>query len=254
MKIASWNVNSIRTRLSHVTQWLEAEKPDVLLLQELKCQEADFPHLEIEALGYKTEVLGQKAYNGVAILSRHPIEDVIMVLPDEKSGQSRYLEATIQGIKIASVYAPNGNPLGTEKYDYKMDWMAKLNYYIKDLLITETPFMLGGDFNVIPTEMDVHDPAGWEADALFTPPTRAAWQEIINLGVTEAFRTLHPHDVAFSFWGYQGGAWQKDEGLRIDHFLLSPEMADRLESCRFDRTPRGWEKPSDHVPVIVGIL
>lgn len=253
MKIASWNVNSVRSRLLHVTQWLEAHQPDVMLLQELKCLEDDFPRLEIESLGYKTAVLGQKSYNGVAILSRHPIQDMVTALPEDTSDQARYLEATIQGIRIASVYAPNGNPLGTEKYTYKIDWMRKLKRHIKTLFDSETPFLMGGDFNVIPEDIDVHDPKGWESDALFAPPTRAAWREIINLGVTDAFRSLYPEKVDYSFWAYQGGAWQRDEGLRIDHFLLSPEIADRLESCTFDRTPRGWDKPSDHTVVEVGI-
>ncbi|MGE0108423.1 MAG: exodeoxyribonuclease III [Bdellovibrionales bacterium] len=253
MIIASWNVNSVRARLPLLLKWLSEAQPDVLLLQELKCMDEDFPRLEVESMGYKTAVWGQKSYNGVAILSRYPLQEVHRGLPEDENGQARYLEALIQGVRVASVYAPNGNPVGTEKYEYKIDWMSKLKRYIKTLLVSEMPFIMGGDFNVIPEERDVFDPKGWEKDALFLPQTRAAWREILHLGVRDAFRALHPEETAFSFWAYQNGAWQRDEGLRIDHFLLSPEIADRLEKCYFDRTPRGWDKPSDHTPVVMEI-
>jgi len=251
MRVATWNVNSVRARLANVASWLEAARPDVLLLQEAKCEEAAFPRLEFEALGYRCHVVGQKSYNGVALLSLHPASDVIAALPDDPADtQARYVEATVGGVRIASLYLPNGNPMGTEKYDYKLAWMKRLKARIALLLASETPFVLGGDFNVIPEEIDVYDPLGWEKDALFHPCTRAAWREMMNLGVTEAFRALHPSTRAYTFWDYQAGAWPRDLGLRLDHFLLSPEMADRLTACVIDREPRGHEKASDHTPVV----
>jgi exodeoxyribonuclease-3 len=252
MKIATWNVNSVRARIPLITGWLESAKPDVLLLQEIKCQTDDFPSFEFEAMGYRCAVAGQKSYNGVAIVSRAEIMDLVTALPaflDDP--QARYIEATIEGLRIASIYAPNGNPVGTEKYVYKLDWMKRLTSHIKTLLAEEKPFILGGDFNVIPTEKDAYNPKAWENDALFLPETRALWREILNLGLTEAFRILHPHESAYSFWDYQAGAWQKDQGLRIDHFLLSPEASDRLQSCSIDKAPREQEKASDHTPVIM---
>ncbi|HBM90570.1 MAG TPA: exodeoxyribonuclease III [Rhodospirillaceae bacterium] len=253
MLVSSWNVNSVRARLPLITGWLEKTQPDVLLLQEIKCQTEDFPALNFEALGYKTYVSGQKSYNGVAILSKKTAKDIITSLPDDDAAQARYIEATIEGVRIASIYAPNGNPLGTEKYDYKIDWMKKLKNHIKNLLSQEKPFILGGDYNVISTEKDVYDPKGWEKDALFSPQTRELWHEILHLGVTEAFRALHPEEIAYTFWDYQGGAWPRNLGLRIDHFLLSPESTDRLESCTIDSTPRAQEKASDHTPILVSL-
>ncbi len=253
MLVSSWNVNSVRARLPLITSWLEKTQPDVLLLQEIKCQTDDFPALAFEALGYKSYVSGQKSYNGVGILSKSKAKDIITSLPDDDVPQARYIEATINGMRIASIYAPNGNPLGTEKYDYKIDWMKKLKNHIKNLLAQENPFVLGGDYNVIPTEKDVYDSTDWDKDALFHPPTLALWREILHLGVTEAFRALHPEEIAYTFWDYQAGAWQRNLGLRIDHFLLSPESADRLESCTIDTAPRDLEKPSDHTPILVEI-
>jgi len=253
MRIATWNVNSVKARLPNVTEWLKDAALDVLLLQEIKCETASFPRLEFESMGYKVHALGQKSYNGVAILSRHPIEDVIEHLPETGTDvQARYLEATIKGVRIASIYLPNGNPMGTEKYDYKMAWMKRLHTHAQKLLSLEMPVVLGGDYNVIPEAMDVHNPKGWENDALFYPQTRAAWRDLLQLGYTEAFRALHPQKQhAYTFWDYQAGGWQNDFGLRIDHFLLSPEATDRLVQCFIDRTPRGKEKASDHTPVIV---
>jgi len=255
MRIASWNVNSVRARLGNVTGWLETARPDVLLLQEIKCETDAFPRLEFEAMGYQCHVTGQKSYNGVALLSRLPVTDILLALPgDTSDSQARYIEATIEGVRIASLYLPNGNPMGTEKYDYKLQWMARLKAHIQSLLKSEMPFVLGGDYNVIPSFEDVYDPQNWESDALFHLRTRAAYREILNLGLTEAYRALHPTEKeAYTFWDYQAGAWQRNHGLRIDHFLLSPETAVRLQSCEIDRAPRDQEKASDHTPIIVNL-
>ncbi len=255
MRIATWNVNSIRMRIKLVTEWLQKAAPDVLLLQEIKCQTDDFPSLEFDSLGYRCHVVGQKSYNGVALLSRLPATDILTALPgDESDAQARIIEASVGGVRIASIYLPNGNPMPSDKYDYKLAWMKRLKARIETLLKEETPFILGGDFNVIPAPEDVYDPKGWEGDALFAPRTRAAWREILNLGVTEAFRALHPAAKdAYTFWDYQAGAWPRNLGLRIDHFLLSPEMADRLQSCVIDTQPRGADQPSDHTPVALEI-
>ncbi len=198
---------------------------------------------------------GQKAYNGVAILSRETPEDVLDSLPgDPGDTQARYIEATVQGVRVASIYLPNGNPVGSEKYAYKLDWMKRLKDRIEELLEKEMSAVLGGDYNVIPSPEDVYDPEGWEDDALYRPETRAAFRELIHTGMTEAFRALHPHQKhAYTFWDYQGGSWQRDNGLRIDHFLLSPEAVDRMTKCFIDRTPRGQDKASDHAPVVLDI-
>jgi len=251
VKIATWNVNSIKVRLPAVLDWLETQAPDVLLLQEIKTTEDGFPRLEIESRGYACAVVGQRTYNGVAILSRHPMEDVITALPgDPADEQARYVEATIQGLRIASIYLPNGNPATTPKYDYKLAWMVRLREHAVRLLETGVPFVLAGDYNVLPQEIDVYNPTAWVDDALFKPETRRAYRSIVNLGLTDAFRALHPaQEHAYTFWDYQAGRWQRDEGLRIDHLLLSPAAADRLLACAIDREPRGKERASDHTPI-----
>jgi len=253
MRIATWNVNSIKMRLEPVLAWLKSSKPDVLLLQELKCETAAFPALEFTSAGYEAHALGQKAYNGVAIISRHKLENVAEHLPGDKDdAQARYLEATINGVRIASIYLPNGNPLNTDKYTYKLAWMKRLHAHAQKLLADEKPVALAGDYNVIPEADDVFNPKGWENDALYHPDTRAAYRDLIHLGYTEAFRALHPQKKhAYTFWDYQAGSWQRDNGLRIDHFLLSPEATDRLTNCFIDRTPRGQDKASDHTPVVI---
>lgn len=253
MRIAAWNVNSIKMRLPHLQKWAQQTQPDVLLLQELKCETEAFPHLEIEALGYRAAIAGQKAYNGVAVLSRLPCAVIRDRLPgDDADTQARYLEVRIGDLTLASVYLPNGNPVDSEKFSYKLRWLERLEAHVRNLLASEQPFILGGDFNIIPTDHDVYDPAGWTNDALYRPESRAAWQRLLHLGLTDAFRALHPDKKhAYTFWDYQQGAWQQDHGLRIDHFLLSPEAADRLLECHIDRTPRGWDKASDHTPIIV---
>ena len=260
IRIATWNVNSVKARLTNVLEWMRTTSPDVVLLQEIKCETASFPAFEFEAIGYKVHALGQKSYNGVAILSRYPLEDILEHLPGSPDdSQARYLEATIKGIRIASLYLPNGNPVftedgqpTTEKFVYKLSWMERLHSHAINLLETEQPVVLGGDYNIIPAAFDAYDPKGWEQDALYHPRSRAAYRNILQLGYTEAFRALHPHEEnAYTFWDYQAGAWPRDKGLRIDHFLLSPEATDRLASCTIDRVPRGCEKASDHTPVIL---
>ena len=254
-RIATWNVNSIRARMQLVTNWLERMKPDVLLLQEIKGEAESFPRLEFTARGYHALVVGQKSYNGVAMLSREPPTDVLNHLPgDPADTQARYLEATFGDVRVASLYLPNGNPVGTEKYTYKRAWMERFKIHAKKLLEGERPVVLGGDYNVIPTPKDVYDPKAWEQDALYRPEIRATFREIETLGYTDAFRALHPdQNNAYSFWDYQAGAWQQDQGLRIDHFLLSPEAVDKLSGGFIDRTPRGEDKASDHTPVVVDL-
>ncbi|MBB6251279.1 exodeoxyribonuclease III [Nitrospirillum iridis] len=253
MRIATWNVNSVKARLANVTGWLDSAKPDVVLFQEIKCETAAFPLQAFQDLGYHCAVVGQKAYNGVALLSRQQPHDIITRLPGEpEDEQARYVEATVGGVRIASLYLPNGNPVGTEKYPYKLRWMDRLKAHAATLLVQEVPFVLGGDYNVIPEARDVYDPQAWMTDALFRPETRAKFREITHLGLTEAFRAVHPNaERAYSFWDYQAGAWPRDMGLRIDHFLLSPQAADRLVGCSIDKGPRGQEKASDHTPVVL---
>ena len=251
MKIATWNVNSVKARLPHLLAWLEAAQPDVALLQELKCVEDAFPYLEVEELGYNCAVLGQKSYNGVAILSKRPMEDLVRGLPgDPDDPQARYLEATVEGVRVASIYLPNGNPVASDKYPYKLAWMARLRAHVQSLLAEEYALVLGGDYNVCPTDADVYDPKRFADDALCRPESRQAFRSLVNLGLTEAFRALHPEPHRYSYWDY-GRAFQDDEGLRIDHFLLSPQAADRLQACDIDRAPRAEPKPSDHTPVVL---
>ncbi len=254
MKIATWNVNSIKARLPNVLEWLDDAQPDVALLQEIKTVDDGFPAMELEERGYNCAVHGQKSYNGVAILSKHPLEDVVRGLPgNTDDDQARYIEAWVdagdRGARVASIYLPNGNPAPGDKYDYKLRWMDFLAAHASDLLKSEEPVVLGGDYNVIPTDGDVHNPDAWADDALFRPETRAKFRTLLNLGYTEAWRSLHAETHVYSFWDYQGGAWQKDNGIRIDHLLLSPQAADRLTACEIDKGPRGKQKASDHTPV-----
>jgi len=249
-KVASWNVNSIKSRLGHLCDWLKSFQPDVVLLQELKCVEEKFPAMEVEDLGYNVAVAGQKTYNGVAILSKSPIEVDHTTLPGGKGDdQARYIEGFTGNVRVASIYLPNGNPAPGDKYDYKLAWMERLYEHAKGLLETEDAFVLGGDYNVIPEPGDVFDPKGWEGDALYRPESRAALRKIVHLGLTDAFRATTFETGRYTWWDYRAGAWNKDHGARIDHLLLSPQAADRLVTCDIDRTPRGWEKPSDHTPV-----
>lgn len=256
MRIATFNVNSVKARLPRLLEWLDESSPDVVLLQELKCVDEEFPRLEIEEKGYNIETHGQKTYNGVAILSKKPISDVRRGLPGGDSDvQARYIEATIDDVRVASIYLPNGNPVDSEKYPYKLGWMDRLAAHIRDTLLpTEQAVVLGGDYNICPDDRDVYDPDRWADDALCRPESREKFRSLLNLGLTEAWRSLNPHAVGrYSYWDYVKGRWQKDEGLRIDHFLLSPQAADRLVACDIDKSPRGKEKASDHTPVVVEI-
>jgi exodeoxyribonuclease-3 len=252
--IASWNVNSIKARLPNILEWLARASPDVLLVQEIKCLDENFPGLELGDLGYNFMVCGQKSYNGVAILSKTPLASECRRLPgDDEDQQSRYIEAvtnTDAGVlRIASLYLPNGNPIGSDKFRYKLAWLDRLQRHARSLLALEEPTVLGGDFNVIPEEEDCHDPPSWLGDALFQPAPRAAYRRILYLGYTDAFRSLHPEPGAYTFWDYQAGAWQRDHGIRIDHLLLSPQAADLLSAAGIDKEPRAKPRASDHTPV-----
>ena len=257
MKIATFNVNSINARLPRILDWFDRAKPDAVVLQEIKCVDEKFPALEFEDRGYNVEVHGQKTYNGVALLSKHPLDDVTKGLPGDKDDeQARYIEALVmpddaEPVRVGGLYLPNGNPAPGPKYDYKLKWMKRLKKHAERLLENEEAFILAGDYNVIPQTEDAYDPAAWAGDALFLPETRAAFREIINLGLTDALRQADPMGVRYTFWDYQRGAWEKDHGIRIDHLLLSPQAADRFKDAGVDRKERGKEKPSDHVPVWV---
>lgn len=258
MRIASFNINGIKARLGALLAWLEETAPDVAVLQELKSMDANVPREPIEALGYHLETHGQKSFNGVAILSKRPLEDVRRGLPgDETDEQARWIEATVSGeggaVRIAGLYLPNGNPVPGPKYDYKLAWMARLEAHARSLLAEEMPLVMAGDYNVIPEPRDAARPEVWTEDALFLPETRAAWQRIVNLGFHDATRETIQEPGIYTFWDYQRGAWQKDDGIRIDHLLLSPQAADRLRAAGIDREMRGREKPSDHVPVWVDL-
>jgi exodeoxyribonuclease-3 len=251
LRIASWNVNSIKARLDIVTGWLANDHCDVLLMQETKSQDVNFPISAFDNIGWHVAFHGQKSYNGVAIASRHNIEQVTSGLAgDDSDEHARYMEATIGSIRVATIYLPNGNPAPGIKFDYKLAWLNRLEARAVELLRSEMPIVLGGDYNVIPDDEDCYDPAGWAGDALTRPESRAAFRRLLNHGYTDALRSLHPSKVFYTYWDYQAGAWQRDHGVRIDHFLLSPEALDRLESVIVDREPRGLEKPSDHTPIV----
>jgi exodeoxyribonuclease-3 len=251
IKIATWNVNSIKARLPNALAWLKEFAPDVVLLQEIKTVDEGFPRMEIEDLGYNIETHGQKTYNGVAILSKSPIEDVSRGLPgDDTDEQARYIEGTAFGnLRVASIYLPNGNPIDTEKFPYKLGWMDRLYSHVQTSLEDEESIIFGGDYNVIPTNDDVYDPKAVAGDALTQPESRARFQAIKNLGLTDALRSFNHAPHQYSYWDYQRGAWQKDNGLLIDHLLLTPQAADRLTDAGIDKDPRGKEKASDHTPV-----
>ncbi|HYM30570.1 MAG TPA: exodeoxyribonuclease III [Candidatus Cybelea sp.] len=250
MKIATWNVNSVKARLPNVVKWLRTAKPDVVLLQEIKCQSADFPETEIGDLGYNIAVHGQKSYNGVAILSKLPIEDVVRGLPTIEDEQSRYIEATVNGLRVASIYLPNGNPVDTEKFTYKLRWMEALRAHAKELLTEWDVLALGGDYNVCPADADVYDPEAFANDALCRPESRNRFRALLHLGLIDAYRAKHPAEAnQYSYWDYQQRAWPQNHGLRIDHLLLNGPAWDRMAACDIDRSPRGADKASDHTPV-----
>ena len=254
MRIATWNVNSVNARLETVLGWFEAVAPDVACLQEIKCVDEKFPTEAFERLGYNVAVHGQKTYNGVALLSKTPLEDVRRGLPgDDADEQARYIEAVVSGpapVRVAGIYLPNGNPVATEKYPYKMNWLERLNTHARALLALEERLVIAGDYNVIPEPADVYDPAAWAGDALYLPQTRAAFRALKNLGLTDAYMAANGAPGGYTFWDYQAGAWPKNNGIRIDHLLLSPQAADVLGEVVIHRDVRAGEKPSDHVPVV----
>lgn len=255
MRIATWNVNSINARLETVLRWFREAAPDAAVLQEIKCVDEKFPAEAFESLGYNVVVHGQKTYNGVALLSKHPIDDLRRGLPgDESDEQARYIEALIAAprpVRLCGLYAPNGNPVGTEKFTYKLAWLERLKAHAEALLKLEEAFVLTGDYNVIPEPADCDDPKSWLGDALFQPESRAAYRGLKWLGLTDAIEARSAAQHAFTFWDYQAMAWPRDHGIRIDHALLSPQAADRLQSAGVERDVRGWDKPSDHVPVVI---
>ena len=255
MRIATWNVNSVNARLPLLLRWLEEAQPDVACLQELKCVDEKFPREPVEALGYNLLVYGQKSYNGVAILSKFPMEEARRGLPDgETDTHSRYLEAVVeaeQPVRVACLYLPNGNPIGTEKFDYKLGWMERLHAHARELLTLEEATVLAGDFNVIPTALDCDKPSSWTGDALFQPQSRGAHRALTNLGYTDAHLAVGVRPHEYTFWDYFRGAFERDHGIRIDHALLSPQAADRLEASEVQKGPRAWERPSDHTPLMV---
>ncbi len=259
MKIATWNVNSINARLETVLRWFREAAPDVACMQEIKCVDEKFPADAFESLGYHVAVHGQKTYNGVALISKTRLEDVCKGLPgsdghaDGSPDHARYIEAVVSGadpVRVASIYLPNGNPIGTEKFAYKLRWMERLNAHARDLLKLEEPLVLAGDFNVIPEEEDVYSPTEWTSDALFQPQSRGAFRALKWLGMTDAYMAADGAPNGYTFWDYQAGAWSKNHGIRIDHLLLSPQAADRLSGVEIHRDVRAREKPSDHVPVV----
>ena len=254
MQIATFNVNSVKQRIGHLCDWLKDVSPDIVCLQEIKCVDEAFPRMEIEALGYNVETHGQKTFNGVALLSKHPFDEVTRGLPgDDDDQQARYIEGVISTktgvVRVGGLYLPNGNPLGTEKFTYKLSWMDRLIAHAKTLLAYEEPFVLAGDYNVIPMPLDAKNPDAWTEDALFQPESRAKFRELLALGLTDALRATTDEGGLYTFWDYQAGAWQKNNGIRIDHLLLSPQAADRLTGVEIDKDMRAREKPSDHVPV-----
>ncbi|MFV0358816.1 exodeoxyribonuclease III [Tropicimonas sp.] len=256
MKIASFNINGIKARQAALCDWLDEARPDVALLQEIKSVDAGFPREVFEERGYNVETHGQKGFNGVAILSRLPLEDVQRGLPgDENDEQARWIEATVVGgrvaVRLCGLYLPNGNPAPGPKFDYKLGWMARLRARAADLLRQEEPALMAGDYNVIPQDEDAARPEAWREDALALPESRRTLREIENLGLTDAFRATTRGPGHYTFWDYQAGAWERNNGIRIDHFLLTPQAADLLTDCRIDRQARGGIKPSDHVPIWV---
>ncbi|NOX41855.1 MAG: exodeoxyribonuclease III [Alphaproteobacteria bacterium] len=255
MKIASFNINGIKARIERVLEWLPQSGIDVALLQEIKSVDQNFPREPFEDLGYNVQTHGQKSFNGVAILSRLPLEDVVRGLPgDDSDEQARWIEASVIGeraVKVCCLYLPNGNPVPGPKYDYKIKWMERLRHRAREILCSEEVALMAGDYNIIPQAEDAHSPQKWREDALFLPQSRATYQRILNLGFTDAFRARNSAPLNYTFWDFQRGAWDRNDGIRIDHFLLSPQAADILTDCQIDQHMRGRERPSDHVPIWV---
>ncbi len=257
MKIATFNINGIKARIEALPQWLGHAAPDVVCLQEIKSVDEGFPRAIFEEMGFRVETHGQKGFNGVAILSKLPLVDVTRGLPgDADDAQARWIEATVMGarpIRVCGLYLPNGNPAPGPKYDYKLAWMARMQLRAAALLTSEMPVVFCGDYNVIPQAVDAAKPDAWTTDALYLPESRAAFRRLMALGLTEAFRVRNPAPGQYSFWDYQQGAWERNNGIRIDHLLLSPQAADLLTDCRIDKEVRCGEKPSDHVPVWIDL-
>lgn len=257
MKLATFNINGIKARIRALPDWLDAAQPDVAVLQEIKSVDEAFPREIFEERGYNVETHGQKSFNGVAILSKLPLEDVSRGLPgDDADEQARWIEATVVGktaLRICGLYLPNGNPAPGPKYDYKLAWMERMHARAADLMAAEMPALMAGDYNVIPQPEDAARPDAWTEDALFRPETRAAYRRIVNLGFTDAFRAQVSGPDHYSFWDYQAGAWNRNDGIRIDHILMTPQCADLMTACGIDKEVRGREKPSDHVPVWVDL-
>lgn len=257
MRIATFNINGVKARLPLLVDWLRESAPDVACLQEIKSVDDTFPRSEIEDLGYNVATVGQKGFNGVAILSKPALEDVSSGLPgDDDDAQARYLEATVTGeraMRICALYLPNGNPAPGPKYEYKIDWMARLRVRVETLLATEEPAVICGDYNIIPQDEDAARPDSWREDALALPQSRAAYRRIVNLGLTDAFRVKTRGGGHYSFWDYQAGAWNRNDGIRIDHHLLTPQAADLLRGAWIEADLRGRERPSDHVPVWIDL-
>ena len=258
MKIATFNINGIKARIGALTDWLDEAQPDVALLQEIKSVDEAFPREHFEERGWQVETHGQKSFNGVAILSKLPLEDVTRGLPgDDDDEQARWIEATVMGdhtaVRVCGLYLPNGNPAPGPKYDYKLAWMERLKARAEALLEAEEPALMAGDYNIIPQDEDAKRPEAWAKDALALPDSRAAFRRVVNLGFTEAFRARIQSPGHYTFWDYQAGAWNKDDGIRIDHVLLTPQAADLMTDCQIDKEIRGREKPSDHVPIWVNL-
>ena len=253
MRIATWNINGIKARLELLLRWLKEESPDIVCLQEIKSVDEGFPRAEIEALGYNVETHGQKSWNGVAILSKLRFDEVTRGLPgDPADEQSRLIEGVFStetgAIRVCCIYLPNGNPVDTEKFPYKLGWMERLIAFVRDRLTFEEQFILLGDFNIIPAPIDAKHPEKWVGDALFRPESHEKFRTLLNLGMVDALRAV-TDEPSYTFWDFQAGGWRRDDGIRIDHLLLSPQAADRLEDVTVHRDVRGWDKPSDHVPV-----
>ena len=253
MRIATWNINGIKARLELLLRWLQEESPDIVCLQEIKSVDEGFPRAEIEALGYNVETHGQKSWNGVAILSKLRFDEVTRGLPgDPADEQSRLIEGVFStetgAIRVCCIYLPNGNPVDTEKFPYKLGWMERLIAFVRDRLTLEEQFILLGDFNIIPAPIDAKHPEKWVGDALFRPESHEKFRTLLNLGMVDALRAV-TDEPSYTFWDFQAGGWRRDDGIRIDHLLLSPQAADRLEDVTVHRDVRGWDKPSDHVPV-----
>ena len=253
MKLATWNVNSLKVRLPQLLEWLETRQPDVVCLQETKLQDENFPRDEIAAAGYHVLFSGQKTYNGVALLSREPAQDRVDALPGFADPQKRVLAATVGGVRTICIYIPNGQSVDSDKYRYKLDWLAALHAWIREELVRHPKLALLGDYNIAPNERDVHDPKLWEGQVLFSPPEREAMQGLMQLGLADSFRLFEQPEKSFTWWDYRMNAFRRNMGLRIDHILLSQALARTCTSCIIDRDMRKLERPSDHAPVVAEV-